>query len=91
MLIVGLLLAVSFPVWAAPVLSWGLRPVVVSVDGKDDFRTVQAALNNLPAHAAQPRTSLIKNGTYREKIAIGGKDHLVYRTRAKSVWFSPNR
>ena len=76
-LIVGLLLAISFPVWAAPVPSWGLRPVVVSADSKDDFRTVQAALNNLPAYAAQPRTSLIKNGTYLEKITIDGKDHVV--------------
>lgn len=55
------------------------RPVVVSARGGGDFRTVQAALNSLPAHATQPRTVLIKNGTYREKIYIDGKDHLILK------------
>lgn len=74
-LIFGFLLAAAPVGWAATAAA--PRPVVVSASGKGNFRTVQEAINSLPAHAAQPRTILIKNGTYREKIYIDGKDNLV--------------
>ncbi|GAC1587448.1 MAG: hypothetical protein NVS3B25_03390 [Hymenobacter sp.] len=78
-LIVGLLLglgggrpALGAPPAAGPV-------VVVSADGKGSFTTIQAAVNSLPAAASQPRTVLIKNGTYHEKVLIDGKNNLVLR------------
>lgn len=44
---------------------------------------MRAALNSLPAHTAQPRTVLIKNGMYREKIAIDGKDYLILKGKSE--------
>jgi PelA/Pel-15E family pectate lyase len=73
-LIFGWLLALVSTGWEA---SAAPKPVVVAASGKGDFRTVQEAINSLPAHAAQPRTVLIRNGTYREKIYIDGKDNIV--------------
>ncbi|GAB3581411.1 pectate lyase [Hymenobacter daeguensis] len=73
-LIFGWLLALAPAGWAAPAAP---GPVVVAASGKGDFRTVQEAINSLPAHAAQPRTILIKNGTYHEKLYIDGKDQVV--------------
>ena len=44
--------------------------VVVDVNGKGDFTSIQAAINSLPDSSSTPRTVYIKNGTYREKIFI---------------------
>ncbi|HYC29288.1 MAG TPA: pectinesterase family protein, partial [Chitinophagaceae bacterium] len=46
------------------------RRIVVSADGKGDFRSIQAALNSLPDSAASPRTIFIKKGLYKEKLYI---------------------
>ena len=57
--------------------SFAYAPTVrVAQDGSGDFRTIQAALNSLPAHAAQQRVVLIQNGTYPEQVFIDGKDHI---------------
>jgi len=71
----SLLLALAPAGWKA--IAAAPKPIVVSASGKGNFRTVQEAINSLPAHAAQPRTILIKNGTYQEKIYIDGKDNVV--------------
>jgi pectinesterase len=44
--------------------------IVVSQDGKGDYKTIQGALNSLPDSSATPRTIYIKKGTYTEKIYI---------------------
>jgi pectinesterase len=44
--------------------------IVVDASGHGDFRTVQEALNSLPAESASPRLIFIRNGVYNEKIFI---------------------
>ncbi|UOR06656.1 pectate lyase [Hymenobacter aerilatus] len=57
--------------------SFANAPTVrVAQDGSGDFRTIQAALNSLSAHADQQRVVYIKNGTYPEKVYLDGKDHV---------------
>ena len=46
------------------------QQVTVATDGSGKVRTIQAALNSLPAEAAKPRTVYIKNGVYNEKVFI---------------------
>src|SRR5215213_633409 len=46
------------------------KRIVVSADGKGDFRSIQAALNSLPDSAAAPTTIYIKKGVYKEKLYI---------------------
>lgn len=47
-----------------------LKRIIVSPDGRGDFKTIQAAISSLPANATQPRTIYIKKGVYREKLYI---------------------
>ncbi|WP_226163659.1 pectate lyase [Hymenobacter terricola] len=66
-----------------------LRParaqtVTVAPDGSGNFRTIQEAINSLPATAARPRTVFIKNGTYREKVFIDGKANLVLKGQSET-------
>ena len=70
-------------------LSLGLQPaqaqtVTVAPDGSADYRTIQEAINSLPDLAAKPRTVLIKNGTYHEKIYIDGKEKLVLKGQSEA-------
>jgi len=44
--------------------------LVVARDGSGDFRTIQEALDALPADAPGTRIVLLRNGTYREKVFI---------------------
>jgi pectinesterase len=46
------------------------KRIVVSQDGKGDFKTIQGAVNSLSDSSAQPRIIFIKKGTYREKIYL---------------------
>ncbi|HEY0676829.1 MAG TPA: pectinesterase family protein, partial [Chitinophagaceae bacterium] len=46
------------------------KRIIVSLDGKGNFRSIQAALNSLPDSAALPTTIFIKKGLYKEKIYI---------------------
>lgn len=59
------LLLVSFHLFAT-----AQKPIIVSPDGKGDYKTIQAAISSLPHNAAQPRIIRIKKGTYNEKIYI---------------------
>lgn len=65
-------------VLAVLLLATALRPyaesrglqVIVAQDGSGDYRTIQAAVDSVPAGNAENRTILIRNGTYREKVMI---------------------
>ena len=43
---------------------------IVDITGHGDFISIQDAINSLPDSSAEPRTIIIKNGTYPEKIFI---------------------
>lgn len=47
-----------------------LTRITVDASGHGDFRTVQEALNSLPAESTSLRFIFIRNGVYREKIFI---------------------
>jgi pectinesterase len=44
--------------------------ITVAADGSGSFKTVQAAIESVPAKSAQPVTIHIKPGTYKERIRI---------------------
>lgn len=44
--------------------------IIVAQDGSGDYRTIQEAVDAIPAANAENRTILIRNGTYREKVMI---------------------
>jgi pectinesterase len=44
--------------------------LVVDINGKGNFTSIQAAINSLPDSSATPRTIFIKVGTYNEKVFI---------------------
>ncbi|HXH92294.1 MAG TPA: pectinesterase family protein, partial [Thermoanaerobaculia bacterium] len=55
---------------AASTLAADSAKIIVAQDGSSGFRTIQAALDSIPAGNAENRTILIRNGTYREKVMI---------------------
>jgi len=57
--------------------------LTVAQTGKADFRTIQAAINSLPAKGPLP-VVFIKNGTYREKVTLDGKPGLVLRGQSEA-------
>lgn len=67
----------------APVCLWA-QPVkiIVDINGKGDFKTIQEAVNNLPDSAAQDRIIHIKNGMYAEQVYIG-KHHVILEGESK--------
>ncbi|MHA4845516.1 pectinesterase family protein, partial [Flavitalea antarctica] len=46
------------------------KNIIVSPDGKGDYRSIQAAINSLPDSSAVTRTIHIRNGIYNEKIYL---------------------
>lgn len=52
------------------VMGQGAKRIVVNINGKGDYKSIQAAINSLPDSSATPRIIFIKKGTYREKIYI---------------------
>jgi pectinesterase len=44
--------------------------VVVDINGKGDYKSIQGAINSLSDSSKTPRIIFIKNGTYNEKIYI---------------------
>jgi len=46
------------------------KVIIVSHDGKGDFRNIQDAINSLPDSSADSRTIHVKAGVYKEKIFI---------------------
>jgi pectinesterase len=62
-------------------LFWGLGAIavraepaalVVASDESGQFKTVQAAVDSIPEENSEPRLILIKPGTYKEQVVIGG-------------------
>jgi len=48
----------------------GQKKIVVDANGNGEFKTIQAAINSLPATANEVRTIFIKKGVYNEKLFI---------------------
>ena len=44
--------------------------IIVAADGSGDYKTIQGAINSLPALSSSARTIFIKKGTYAEKLYI---------------------
>ncbi len=66
-----------FVVSATAIYASGRRfDVIVDWRGTGDFRTIQSALNSVPAGRSERTTILIRNGLYNEKIFIT-RSHLV--------------
>ena len=57
-------------IFVASVSVFAQKQIVVAANGKGDFKTIQEAINSLPADAKMQRIIFIKNGTYKEKIFI---------------------
>ncbi|MGZ3923382.1 MAG: pectinesterase family protein [Flavisolibacter sp.] len=64
----GLFLALNL-FFTASCFSQG-RKLVVDVNGKGDFKSIQQALNSLSDSSASPRVIFVKNGIYHEKVFI---------------------
>lgn len=54
----------------AGVTVFAQKQITVAADGSGNFKSIQEAINSLPADAKEQRIILIKNGTYNEKIFI---------------------
>lgn len=50
--------------------SFGQKQITVAADGSGNFKSIQDAVNSLPADAKEQRIIFIKNGTYNEKVFI---------------------
>src|SRR5262245_34629793 len=78
-----------FPIVALLALGPPAAPpalIVVAQDGSGNFRSVQAALDSIPPGSAVPRTILVRNGVYREKLSITSSHlSLVGEDRARTV------
>lgn len=64
------ILLTTVAIFAAWVTGFAQKDIVVAPDGSGNFKTIQEAINSLPAEAASQRVILIKKGTYNEKIFI---------------------
>ncbi|AXY75649.1 pectinesterase [Paraflavitalea soli] len=60
------------------------QPIIVSPDGKGHFKTIQSAINSLPAEAARPRIIHIKRGVYNEKVYIE-KHNIIFEGEGMDV------
>ncbi len=50
--------------------SFGQQKITVAQDGSGNYKTVQDALNTVPANNKKPFTIFIKNGIYKEKLYL---------------------
>lgn len=73
-----LLLLAFFPllVSAQPAVTKG-KKIVVAKDGTGQYKTVQAALDAVPAGNTKPVTIYIKKGTYKEVIVVDARKSFV--------------
>lgn len=72
------------------------KVITVSQDGKGDFKSIQEAIDHLPAEATRQRIILIKKGIYQEKIFIeknlvtlkgeDTKNTIITLSQAREVW-----
>ena len=63
-----------------------LKPIIVSPDGKGDFRSIQAAIESVSMadSSGTERVILIKNGLYREKLFIDKRHFLTLRGESEA-------
>jgi len=59
-----------------PQNSMDIKRIVVDINGKGDYTSIQAAINSLPDSAALPELVYIKKGIYNEKLFIT-KHHFI--------------
>ena len=70
--------------------------IIVSKTGKDNYKSIQGALNSLPDTASVPRIIFVRNGIYKEKlyiekhnIVIQGEDRektIITQSIARDAW-----
>jgi len=60
--------------------------IIVDIQGKGDFKTIQGAINSLADSSTRTRHIFIRNGVYREKLYIE-KNNIVFQgeDRAKTI------
>lgn len=61
---------VSTAFFFAGITLFAQKQITVAADGSGNFRSIQEAINSLPADAKEQRIILIKSGTYNEKLFI---------------------
>jgi pectinesterase len=57
--------------------SFSQKKIVVAQDGSGNYKTVQAALNSIPANNKKPITIFIRNGVYKEKLHLDSSKSFV--------------
>jgi pectinesterase len=62
------------------------KRIVVDINGKGNYKSIQAALNSLPDSSSEPRIIYIKKGIYKEKIYVE-KHNIILKgeDRAKTI------
>ena len=53
------------------------RGIIVSKDGRGNFKTVQEALNVIPLNNKKPVTIFVRRGTYKEKLHLDSSKNFV--------------
>src|SRR5215213_3840503 len=66
--------------------SFAKKKIVVDINGKGDFRSIQEAINSLSDSSATPRTIYILPGVYREKLFVS-KHNIIFegKDRDKTI------
>lgn len=54
------------------------KTIVVSKDGKGDFKTIQDAINSVETNSSTQTKIIIKPGTYREKVTVPQEKGAIY-------------
>ncbi len=94
------ILLISFAMLFANESSFAANEIIVAKDGSGDFKSVQEAINSLPAEATAHRIIIIKKGIYNEKIFIdknfitlkgeGPKKSIISISLARDEWRCEN-
>lgn len=64
------ILFIAAAIFIAGITVFAQKEIVVAQDGSGNFKSIQEAINSLPADAKTQRIILIKKGAYKEKIFI---------------------
>ena len=63
-------------------LIFAQKKIVVDINGRGDFKTIQEAINSLAGSSNTPRTIFIRKGIYQEKLFIE-KSNIVFEGEEK--------
>lgn len=66
----GVCLSLLFSLCSAAAANLPKPDLIVSADGSGDFKTIQAAVESIPATNHERMVVLVKNGTYHEKVRV---------------------